>query len=42
MGFDVEKVVAAFQRVGIPHNGGADFTLEDAQVGDITARLLGE
>lgn len=42
MGFDVEKVVDAFIFVGIDRNGGADYELEEAYMGDITARLLGE
>lgn len=42
MGFDVEKVVAAFRQVGIRRMPGSGQTLEDAQVNDITARLLGE
>jgi ubiquitin-conjugating enzyme (huntingtin interacting protein 2) len=36
MGFDVEAVVAAFEYVGI------DYELEEAYMGDITARLFGE
>lgn len=42
MGFEVEKVVDAFQFVGIDHNDGHDYELEEAYMGDITARLLGE
>ncbi|KAJ4421792.1 Ubiquitin-conjugating enzyme E2 1 [Neurospora sp. IMI 360204] len=42
MGFDVEKVVDAFIFVGIDRNGGVDYELEEAYMGDITARLLGE
>ncbi|KAI9805172.1 MAG: Ubiquitin-conjugating enzyme E2 1 [Sarcosagium campestre] len=42
MGFDVERVVAAFNYVGIDRNGGEDYELEEAYMGDITARLLGE
>jgi ubiquitin-conjugating enzyme (huntingtin interacting protein 2) len=42
MGFDVERVVSAFRFVGIDTNGGRDQELQDAQMGDITARLLGE
>ncbi|KAK3984754.1 putative ubiquitin carrier protein [Cladorrhinum sp. PSN332] len=42
MGFDVEAVVDAFQYVGIDRNGGEDYELEEAYMGDITARLLGE
>ncbi|KAK7959355.1 ubiquitin conjugating enzyme [Apiospora aurea] len=42
MGFDVDRVVEAFQFVGIDKNGGEDYVLEEAYMGDITARLLGE
>lgn len=42
MGFDVEAVVSAFLFVGIDRNGGQDYELEEAYMGDITARLLGE
>jgi len=42
MGFDVDRVVAAFNFVGIDRNGGEDYELEAAYMGDITARLLGE
>lgn len=42
MGFDVEAVVAAFEYVGIDRNGGEDYELEEAYMGDITARLFGE
>jgi len=42
MGFDVEQVVDAFVFVGIDRNGGQDYELEEAYMGDITARLLGE
>ncbi|KAI5458544.1 ubiquitin-conjugating enzyme/RWD-like protein [Mariannaea sp. PMI_226] len=42
MGFDVEAVVDAFLFVGIDRNGGQDYELEEAYMGDITARLLGE
>lgn len=42
MGFDVETVVAAFNFVGIDKMGGLDYELEEAYMGDITARLLGE
>ncbi|KEF60458.1 ubiquitin-conjugating enzyme (huntingtin interacting protein 2) [Exophiala aquamarina CBS 119918] len=42
MGFDVERVVDAFNYVGIDRNGGQDYELEEAYMGDITARLLGE
>ncbi|KAL8377469.1 hypothetical protein RB595_008246 [Gaeumannomyces hyphopodioides] len=42
MGFELEKVVEAFNYVGIDRNGGEDYELEEAYMGDITARLLGE
>ena len=42
MGFDLDRVVAAFEFVGIDTNGGEDYELEEAYIGDITARLLGE
>lgn len=42
MGFDVDRVVAAFKYVGIDRMGGQDYELEEAYMGDITARLLGE
>ncbi|CAA9958172.1 hypothetical protein CFE70_001720 [Pyrenophora teres f. teres 0-1] len=42
MGFDVEAVVAAFEYVGIDRMGGEDYELEEAYMGDITARLFGE
>lgn len=42
MGFDVEKVVDAFNFVGIDPNDGEDYVLEEAYMGDITARLLNE
>lgn len=42
MGFDVEAVVNAFLYVGIDRNGGQDYVLEEAYMGDVTARLLGE
>ncbi|OXV07133.1 hypothetical protein Egran_05101 [Elaphomyces granulatus] len=42
MGFDVDRVVAAFKYVGIDRMGGDDYELEEAYMGDITARLLGE
>jgi ubiquitin-conjugating enzyme (huntingtin interacting protein 2) len=42
MGFDVDAVVDAFSFVGIDRNGGEDYELEEAYMGDITARLLGE
>ena len=42
MGFDLDRVVAAFDYVGIDPNDGEDYPLEEAYIGDITARLLGE
>lgn len=42
MGFDLDAVVEAFVYVGIDRNGGEDYELEEAYMGDITARLLGE
>lgn len=42
MGFDVPRVVAAFKYVGIDRMGGEDYELEEAYMGDITARLFGE
>ncbi|KAI9830732.1 MAG: Ubiquitin-conjugating enzyme E2 1 [Sarea resinae] len=42
MGFDVDRVVSAFEFVGIDLMDGEDYELEEAYMGDITARLLGE
>ena len=42
MGFDLDRVVAAFDYVGIDPNDGETYELEEAYIGDITARLLGE
>lgn len=42
MGFDLDRVVDAFDYVGIDRNGGEEYALEEAYMGDITARLLGE
>lgn len=42
MGFDLDRVVSAFDYVGIDPNDGQDYELEEAYIGDITARLLGE
>lgn len=42
MGFELGSVVEAFTFVGIDRNGGEDYELEEAYMGDITARLLGE
>lgn len=42
MGFETDAVVEAFVFVGIDRNNGRDYELEEAFMGDITARLLGE
>lgn len=42
MGFDVAAVVDAFNYVGIDRNEGEDYELEEALIGDITARLFNE
>ncbi|CZR54739.1 probable ubiquitin--protein ligase [Phialocephala subalpina] len=42
MGFDIDRVVEAFIFVNIDKNNGEDYELEEAYMGDITARLLGE
>lgn len=42
MGFEIPRVVEAFQFVGIDRNGGQFYELEEAYIGDITARLFGE
>ena len=42
MGFDLDQVVNAFRFVGIDRMNGEDYELEEAYMGDITARLLGE
>jgi len=42
MGFELDSVVEAFTFVGIDRNVGRDYELEEAYMGDITARLLGE
>ncbi|KAF4632050.1 hypothetical protein G7Y89_g6079 [Cudoniella acicularis] len=42
MGFDIDRVVEAFEFVHIDKNEGQDYELEEAYMGDITARLLGE
>lgn len=42
MGFEVEAVVAAFRFVGLAQNSGRYYELEEAYLGDVTARLLGE
>ncbi|KAF4983457.1 hypothetical protein FZEAL_1186 [Fusarium zealandicum] len=42
MGFALDAVIEAFLFFGIDRNGGQDYELEEAYMGDITARLLGE
>lgn len=42
MGFELDRVVEAFNFVSIDRNNGEDYELEEAYMGDITARLLGE
>lgn len=42
MGFDIDRVVEAFNYVNIDRNNGEDYILDEAYLGDITARLLGE
>ncbi|KAF4469218.1 ubiquitin-conjugating enzyme (huntingtin interacting 2) [Fusarium albosuccineum] len=42
MGFPLESVIEAFLFFNIDRNGGQDYELEEAYMGDITARLLGE
>jgi ubiquitin-conjugating enzyme (huntingtin interacting protein 2) len=42
MGFALDSVVEAFIAIGIDRNGGRDYVLEEAYMGDIVARLLGE
>ncbi|KAF2841734.1 putative ubiquitin conjugating enzyme [Patellaria atrata CBS 101060] len=42
MGFDVPSVVSAFEFVGIDRMNGEDYELEEAYMGDITARLFNE
>lgn len=42
MGFELPAVIEAFTFVQIEKNGGEDYELEEAYMGDITARLLGE
>ena len=42
MGFENDAVVEAVVLVGIDRNNGRDYELEEAFMGDITARLLGE
>ena len=38
----VEKVVEALEWVGVDKNGGEDYQLEEAYLGDVMARLVGE
>ncbi|QKX61017.1 uncharacterized protein TRUGW13939_08163, partial [Talaromyces rugulosus] len=40
MGFDLDRVIAAFNYVGIDRNDGEDYELEGEYLGDITAHLL--
>jgi ubiquitin-conjugating enzyme (huntingtin interacting protein 2) len=42
MGFPLDNVVEAFMFFGIERNGGRDYELEEAYMGDVVARLLGE
>ncbi|KAJ4389563.1 Ubiquitin-conjugating enzyme E2 1 [Gnomoniopsis smithogilvyi] len=42
MGFELDAVVEAFTYVGIDRHGGEEYEMEEAYMGDITARLLGE
>jgi len=42
MGFDVPAVVASFEYVGIDRMDGQDYELEEAYMGDVTARLFNE
>lgn len=42
MGFPVERVVAAFEYVGIDKAGGEEYELEEEYMGDVTARLFNE
>lgn len=42
MGFDVERVVAAFRFVGAEQCGGQEYELEESLMGEIAARLLGD
>lgn len=42
MGFEVDRVAETLVYFGIDRNGGRDYHLTEGQVGDITARLLGE
>lgn len=42
MGFPVERVVAAFEYVGIDKAGGEEYELEEEYMGDVTAKLFDE
>ena len=42
MGFERGQVVDAFHFFGIDSNNGEDYEMEEAYMGDVTARLLGE
>ncbi len=42
MRFDLDRVLSAFEYVGIDANEGEDYELEEAHSGDVMARLLGE
>lgn len=42
MGFPVERVVAAFEYVGIDKAEGQEYELEEEYMGDVTARLFDE
>ena len=42
MGFDRDRVVSAFDFVGIDPNNGEYYEMEEAYAGDIMARLFGE
>lgn len=42
MGFEVDRIVEAFLHFGIDKNDGRDYVIEEAYMGDVTARLLGE
>ena len=42
MGFDLGRVVSAFEYVGMDPNHGEKHEPEEAYIGDLTARLLGE
>lgn len=42
MGFELDAVIEAFTYVGIDRMAGQDYEMEEAYMGDVTARLLGE